>query len=930
MLLAAVMLFGLSATAYATTITNWSGIQPTGVAKTTLAIIANGTGVYDGSPMSAETARMYVDGALVPAGTFTAIARDVRTVYFYYNPQPRLSDGPHTFRVEMSDQAGKLSFREWGATIAVPPTATWLAPNANATLNNGYPAVVLNITDNTPGATLSVAGQIRTGNATGPVVATFGGTGLSQGSSSFVPTAELPPGTYYLTVTVTDAAGVERVLQGTAARRFTLVAAPAMTVLPADCLASGCHVRSGHPATGMDCASCHVQVYHENADCGDCHDPHSGSVTVTGILGSCSVCHNPGKPSVPQHTAQNVDPDHMSFCSGCHTESLLARHAVTPDGTAYPYQCSLCHETGDARVVAAVAAGDRSCGACHDVDADHGEKHTSTESCLLSCHSAEITAAHDAEITATTTGCVDCHAVKVAEVRPWDKTCDACHETTTPRTHPTPSTTHAGSDALVRDYTNNFPVRTAMSTRLYPFGCSPTPGAGQTICHDVSNLATLHQDLPDKGCSVCHSGGSAAPAGANECLTCHGTGWYSPAISKGAIAWPGSDISSSGTVVAIGGSGSDNYSTLRTSDGAASHLAFASANAEATFSTGAWWLNPNTTTVTNVQVSFRAMKLATGTTSSRMTAVIDVGGTTYLSTAAASNPSAAAYTLYTHTFATNPKTGAAWTFEDLNDPASANGLRAFGVRQTLADTANIGVTEVYVKVNTPDTAYTTAPKSGGTAHHYGNYLRSPETADGEWSSAIYTQYCYDRCHVYPNTYAYYGQVLGNPTYNPFDAYQGTQMWSSLMGDPNGNSPLQRSLTLAPIALPEGSPTLEFMTNYVLGAGDSGVVEISTDGGSSWTGLEGTSGGAPVIAFAGTAGSWRPASFDLSAYAGQSVKLRFRYTQAPTSTTAGWCIDNVSVSVGGTVLFSDDAETLKPEWDTASHWRRIQYALRWLG
>jgi hypothetical protein len=312
-----------------------------------------------------------------------------------------------------------------------------------------------------------------------------------------------------------------------------------------------------------------------------------------------------------------------------------------------------------------------------------------------------------------------------------------------------------------------------------------------------------------------------------------------------------------------------------------------------------------------------------------MTVVMNVGGTTYVSPAAVTNPGTA-YAQYTYTFATNPKTGAAWTPGDLNNPDSTNGLRAFGLRQTLGDVANIGVTEVYLKVNTPDTAYATTPVSGGQAHHYGDYLRSPQTSAGEWSSAIYTQYCYDRCHVYPNAYAYYGQVLGNPAYNPFNAYQGTQMWSSLMGDPNGNSPKVRSLTLQAIDLPEGAPKLDFMTNYALGTGDAGYVEISTDGGSTWLGLTGAENGAPVAVFTGVAGSWRPASFNLSAYAGQTVALRFRYTNAAGATTAGWCIDNVTVSEGSTVLFSDDAETLKPEWDPASHWRRIQYALRWLG
>ena len=62
-----------------------------------------------------------------------------------------------------------------------------------------------------------------------------------------------------------------------------------------------------------------------------------------------------------------------------------------------------------------------------------------------------------------------------------------------------------------------------------------------------------------------------------------------------------------------------------------------------------------------------------------------------------------------------------------------------------------------------------------------------------------------------------------------------------------------------------------------------------------------------------------ASYDLSAYAGQSVKLRFRYVNG-SSGSAGWAFDSLAISGSGGTVFSDNAETLKPDW-TNTFWTR---------
>jgi hypothetical protein len=88
--------------------------------------------------------------------------------------------------------------------------------------------------------------------------------------------------------------------------------------------------------------------------------------------------------------------------------------------------------------------------------------------------------------------------------------------------------------------------------------------------------------------------------------------------------------------------------------------------------------------------------------------------------------------------------------------------------------------------------------------------------------------------------------------------------------------------------------------------DFGVVQVSTDGGETWTSLENENTRSDVVeegypkikenvpGFTGNLKTWREESFDLSEYAGQKVLVSFRYLTDWGHTDGGWFIDNIEI------------------------------------
>ena len=119
--------------------------------------------------------------------------------------------------------------------------------------------------------------------------------------------------------------------------------------------------------------------------------------------------------------------------------------------------------------------------------------------------------------------------------------------------------------------------------------------------------------------------------------------------------------------------------------------------------------------------------------------------------------------------------------------------------------------------------------------------------------------------------------------------------SALLGNAGTTATRRRS---TPITVPSESPSLTFNALWDLETGwDFGFVQVSTDGGATYTSIpctDSTSTHDPgavaqvvdklpgFTGLSGGTGTWRPQTCSLAAYAGQSVLLAFRVVNDPAA------------------------------------------------
>ncbi|GAA4694849.1 choice-of-anchor J domain-containing protein [Nocardioides conyzicola] len=144
-------------------------------------------------------------------------------------------------------------------------------------------------------------------------------------------------------------------------------------------------------------------------------------------------------------------------------------------------------------------------------------------------------------------------------------------------------------------------------------------------------------------------------------------------------------------------------------------------------------------------------------------------------------------------------------------------------------------------------------------------------------------------------------------------------WTVVSDDPDragnpvlwsGNATNLDSAAVTSVTVPAADPTLTFLAKYGAELGyDYGYVQVSTDGGKTYTSIAGnhTVEGPLGAALNGTTSGFESESYDLSAYAGQSILLAFRYVSDGGVNEGGLKVDDVKV--GGTTV--SDGSSLAP-------------------
>ncbi|MFW5473260.1 immune inhibitor A domain-containing protein [Knoellia sp. CPCC 206450] len=171
-----------------------------------------------------------------------------------------------------------------------------------------------------------------------------------------------------------------------------------------------------------------------------------------------------------------------------------------------------------------------------------------------------------------------------------------------------------------------------------------------------------------------------------------------------------------------------------------------------------------------------------------------------------------------------------------------------------------------------------------------------------------------------------------------EPHSGDSMWYSSADQSWAKNTLTRD-----VAVPAGATDARFWTwnNFHIEEDwDFGFLEVSTDGGTTWTELKQyDSAGKEVTTpdgyadpngrmkdfgnkkygLSGATDGWEHYYANLTPYAGKNVKVRLLYATDAGFEDTGWFVDDLSLTNGGTTVWSDDAEANNGWTATVGTW-----------
>ncbi|MCF7919969.1 MAG: choice-of-anchor J domain-containing protein [Candidatus Cloacimonetes bacterium] len=155
------------------------------------------------------------------------------------------------------------------------------------------------------------------------------------------------------------------------------------------------------------------------------------------------------------------------------------------------------------------------------------------------------------------------------------------------------------------------------------------------------------------------------------------------------------------------------------------------------------------------------------------------------------------------------------------------------------------------------------------------------------------------------------------------AYSGTNVWGTVLNAQYANS-CNYQLVTPEVSIPTDDAVLTFwhwydIENYF----DGGNVKISADGGSTWTLLTPVGGypedavttsnsGIPgEPAYSSNSNGWVMATFEIGAYQGEDVMIKFHFGSDSSVLYQGWYIDDVYIGIPETDVIETDNSNFNP-------------------